>query len=297
MRHSVRRRITFGMVFLFLIILLLSVFSGYYMNKLSGKTSAILKENYLSVVYARDMSENLMNIDREITTSYMKKIPPDTVRISDEMSRFSKSLADEKNNITEPGEDQLVSGIETGYKIYSDSLLHIIRSKGLPSSMVFLQNKSASLNQELLQLSQMNGRAIELKTDDAKASANSALTKMTILASICFLIGMSYTFSFGSYFNRRIYQLHNGIKQIVESNFDQHLFFEGQRDEFYEISVVFNEMVDKLKENERKLSLTLPSRTEKNLINKDLDELKELQLRIKTLERETIALLSKFEKK
>ena len=132
MRHSVRRRITFGMVFLFLIILLLSVFSGYYMNKLSGKTSAILKENYLSVVYARDMSENLMNIDREITTSYMKKIPPDTVRISDEMSRFSKSLADEKNNITEPGEDQLVSGIETGYKIYSDSLLHIIRSKGLP---------------------------------------------------------------------------------------------------------------------------------------------------------------------
>jgi methyl-accepting chemotaxis protein len=297
MRHSVRRRITFGMIFLFLIILVLSIFSGYYMNKLSAKTSAILKENYLSVVYARDMTQGIMNIDRELTLAILKKFPPDTIRIMDALNHFGKSLADEKNNITEPGEDRLVADIESVYLVYRDSLLHILRSPGLPSGMIFLQNNSAGLNQELLQLSEMNGRAIELKTDDAKASANSALTKMTILASLCFLIGMSYTFSFGSYFNRRIYQLHNGIKRIVESNFDQHLFFEGQRDEFYEISVVFNEMVDKLKENERKLSLTLPSRAEKNLSTKDLDELKELHSRIKTMERETIALLSKFEKK
>jgi ABC-type multidrug transport system fused ATPase/permease subunit len=297
MKHSVRRRITFGMIFLFLIILVLSVFSGYYMNKLSGKTSAILKENYLSVVYARDMSQDILNIDREITTSFLKKITPDTVRISDALNRFGKSLVDEKNNITEPGEDLLVADIETGYKVYRDSLLHIMRLPGSPASIVFLQNKSASLNQELLQLSQMNGRAIELKTDDAKASANSALTIMTILASICFLIGMSYTFSFGSYFNRRIYQLHDGIKQIVESNFNQHLFFEGQRDEFYEISVVFNEMADKLKENERKLSLNLPLKTEIKLNDKDLEDLKEMLLRIKTLEGEAAILISKIEKK
>jgi methyl-accepting chemotaxis protein len=297
MRHSVRRRITFGMIFLFLIILVLSVFSGYYLNKLSGKTRAIHKENYLSVVYARDMTEYMMNIDRELIISFLKKIKPDTSRITDALNHFGKSLADEKNNITEPGEDRLVSDIETGYMEYRDSLFHYMRLLGSPSGLVFLQNKSGSLNQELLQLSQLNGKAIEVKTDDAKASANSALTKMTILASLCFLIGMSYTFSFASYFNRRIYQLHNGIKQIVANKFDQRLFFEGQRDEFYEISVVFNEMVDKLKENEQKLSLNLPSKAEKNLSNKDSDELKELLLKIKTMEKETMALLSKFEKK
>jgi two-component system, NtrC family, sensor histidine kinase KinB len=296
MRHSVRRRITFGMIFLFLIILVLSVFSGYYMNKLSGKTSAILKENYLSVVYARDMSESLMNMDRELTTSYLKKVTPDTVMISGALDRFSKSLAYEKNNITESGEGELVAEIEAGYKIYKDSLMHIMKFSGSPSGLVYLQNKSAGLNQELLQLSQMNGKAIELKTDDAKASANSALTKMTILASICFLIGMSYTFSFGSYFNQRIYQLHNGIKQIVASNFNQHLFFEGQRDEFYEISVVFNEMADKLKENERKLSLTLPSVQDKKSITTELDELKKMVSKIKLLESEAEGLISRIEK-
>ena len=46
-------------------------------------------------------------------------------------------------------------------------------------------------------------------------------------------------------------QMYNGIKQIVSSNFDQHLFFDG-KDEFYEISLVFNEMAEKLKKNEQK---------------------------------------------
>ena len=82
---------------------------------------------------------------------------------------------------------------------------------------------------------------------------------MTILASICFLIGMSFTFSFASYFNQRFFQLYNGIKEIVSSNFDQHLYFDGN-DEFYEISLVFNEMADKLKKNKKKMSVTLHER-------------------------------------
>ena len=122
--------------------------------------------------------------------------------------------------------------------------------------MIYLQNKSGDLNQQLLLLSQMNGKAIEVKTDDAKASSKSALTQMTILATLCFLIGMSFTFSFASYFNQRFFQLYNGIKEIVSSNFNQRLFFDG-KDEFYEISLVLNEMADKLKKNKKQMSLTL----------------------------------------
>ena len=117
------------------------------------------------------------------------------------------------------------------------------------TGLLYLQNKSGDLYQKLLLLSQMNGNAIEMKTDDAKASSKSALTQMTILASLCFLIGMSFTFSFSSYFNQRFFQLYNGIKEIVSSNFDQHLYYDG-KDEFYEISLVFNEMADKLKKND-----------------------------------------------
>jgi methyl-accepting chemotaxis protein len=296
MKQSIRTRFTLGMIFLFIIILVLSVFSGYYLNKLSNKTSAILKENYLSVVYAREISEGIMNINQEITNCFLTKRNPDSLRIAKEVSVINKSLLSEENNITEPGEDKLVSDIETGYTEYRDSVLKFIKSPSSIAGMLYLQNKSGNLYQQLLLLSQMNGKALEIKTDDAKDSSKSALTKMTILATICFLIGMSFTFSFASYFNHRFFQLYNGIKEIVSSNFDQRLFFYG-KDEFYEISLVINEMAEKLKQNKQKMSVTLQEDFGKDISSKDIEDLKKMLFHIKSMEEQAAALLSKFEKK
>jgi methyl-accepting chemotaxis protein len=284
------------MIFLFLIILVLAVFSGYYINKLSNKTSAILKENYLSVVYAREMSEGITNINQEIITSFLTKRNSDSLKIAKELIFINQSLSSEKSNITEPGEDKLVSGIETGYVEYRDSVLKYIKSPKSISGLLYLQNKSGDLFQQLLVLSQMNGKALEVKTDDAKSSSKNALTRMTILATLCFLIGMSFTFSFASYFNQRFFQLYNGIKAMVSSNFDQRLFFEG-KDEFFEISLVLNEMADKLKTNKQKMSVTLQEDFGKEINSNDIQELKKMLFQMKSLEEHAAALISRLEKK
>ena len=284
------------MIFLFIIISVLAVFSGYYLNKLSSKTSAILKENYLSVVYAREMSEGLMNINQEITTSFLTKRVHDSLKIAKELKQINQSLLSEKNNITEPGEDKLVSGIEADYIEYRDSLQTIIKSPKSAAGLFYLQNKSGNLYQQLSLLSQMNGKALEVKTDDAKASSQSALTKMTILATMCFLIGMSFAFSFAAYFNRRFFQLYHGLKEIVSSDFNQRLYFDGN-DEFSEISVVVNEMADNIKKNKQKMSVTLQKESIEDINPNDIEELKKMLFRLKTTEEQAAALISKFEKK
>ena len=266
------------------------------MNKLSNKTSAILKENYLSIVYAREMSEGIMNINQEITKGFLSNSLPDSIRITSEISLINKSLISEKNNITEPGEDKLVSDIEADFIKYRDSALKLKRTPKSDENILSLQNESGVLFQQLSLLSQMNGKALEVKTDDAKASSKSALTQMTILATMCFLIGMSFTFSFASYFNRRFFQLYYGIKEIVSSNFDERLYFDG-KDEFYEISLVINEMAEKLKKNKQKLSVNLLDDQIKDLTYNDVDELKKMLFRLKTMEEQAAALISKFEKK
>jgi two-component system, NtrC family, sensor histidine kinase KinB len=296
MKDSIRTRFTLGMIFLFLIILVLAVFSGYYMNKLSTKTSAILKENYLSVVYAREITEGIMKINQEVTTSFLMNRNVDTLKISKEHNFINRSIASEKNNITEPGEDKLVSGIETGYSEYRDSVSEFIKRKKSTAGMLYLQNKSGDLYQQLLVLSQMNGKALEVKTDDAKISSKSALTRMTVLATLCFLIGMSFTFSFTSYFNQRFFQLYNGIKTMVSSNFSQRLFFDG-KDEFYEISLVFNEMADKIKSYNNKMSVTLHENVAKDININDVEELKKMLFQMKSLEEHAAALISRLEKK
>lgn len=296
MKTSIRMKFTLGMVFIFIIILVLLVFSGFYLNKLSNKTSAILKENYLSVVYAREMSEGLMNINQEITTSFLAGRNLDSQIIQKELGTIDKSLQFEKGNITEPGEDKLVVDIETGFVGYRDSIVKFMGSTPSADRILYFQKRLGFLSQQLVLLSQMNGKAIEAKTDDAKVSSKNALTGMTILGSFCFLIAVSFIYSFASYFNERFFQLYNGIKEIVASNYGQRLYFDGT-DEFYEISLVFNEMAEKLHEGNQKKSVTLAEDFENDTSSDDLWELKTVLARMKSIEEQAEEVISKLENK
>ncbi|MFA6947319.1 MAG: hypothetical protein WC220_15605, partial [Pedobacter sp.] len=200
MKKSIRTKISIGLAFLFLIILVLSIFSGYYLNRLSNKTSAILKENFLSVVYAREMSENLTNINQEFLNSFLMNNKPDSVFIKNELILCSDILESAKNNITEEGEAVLLKDIEIEFTEFRDSVYKVSDSIKSVDNLHYLQKKYGSLYEKLGLLSQMNGKAIETKTDDAKAFSKKATTQMTILGTICFLIALSFTYSFGTYY-------------------------------------------------------------------------------------------------
>lgn len=294
MKTSIRTKFILGMVFLFIIILVLLGFSAFYLNKLSTKTGAILKENYVSVVYAREMSKGLTNINQELTTSFLMNRTVDSLSVNNELSSVSQMLQLEINNITEPGEDKLAANIGNGIKEYRHSVANYIKSPGQVELVLELQKDFVTLNQQLEVLSQMNGKAIEVKSDDAKVSAKKALAQMTILGSLCFLIAFSFIYSFAAYFNERFSQLFNGIKEIVSNNFGQRLYFEGT-DEFYEISLVFNEMAEKLHESNPKMSVPLADDFENDTSSDDLWELKTVLARMKSLEEQAKDVISKIE--
>lgn len=293
MKLSIRSKFSFGMVFL-LIILALSIFSAYYMNKLSKEAGSILKENYLSVVYAREMAGSLTNINQEITKSYLAKTNLDNSFIKTELSNIDKSFQFEKNNITEPGEDKLVSGIETGLKEYRDLVVKYIESPQSDTSIFDLQKIFGNLNQQLLLLSQMNGKAIEVKTDNNKISSQDALTQMTIIAILCFIIALFYSYSFSSYSNVRFLKLYNGIKEVVSSNYEKRLYIDG-KDEIHEMSLVFNEMARKIYENKPELYVPLLADSENAASFEDIKELKSVLNRIKSIEEQAVELITKLE--
>ena len=281
------------MVFL-VIILALSIFSAYYMNKLSNETGAILKENYLSVVYAREISGSLTDINQEITKGFLTNKRSDSLFIKQEFSIIHKSLESEKNNITEPGEGKLVSDLESEINEYHVSVAEFSKSPQPASNLLNLQKKFGVLYQQLLQLSQMNGKAIEVKTNDTKVSSQDAVTQMSILATLCFIIALFYSYSFSSYSNERFSQLYNGIKEMVSGNFMNRLDLEGT-DKFYEISLVFNQMAEQLNENRQKMALTLETDLERAYALSEIQELKSVLLRIKNIEEQAEVLIAKLE--
>jgi NtrC-family two-component system sensor histidine kinase KinB len=293
MKLSIRTKFTLAMIILFLIILVLTVFSGYYLNRMSKKTSAILKENYLSIVYAREMSEGIMNVNQEIASCFVSNRNPDSLRIKKELSLIDKSLESEKNNITSPGEDKLVSVIETNYSEYRDNVIKSMNLQESADKILYLQNKSSDLFKQLVLLSQMNGKSIEVKTDDAKIYAKKASVQMSIIGTLCFIIALSLTFNYGSYFNERFHQLHKGIKELASSNYGQRLYFD-EGDEFSDIALVFNKMAEKLNENVQNKPIPIKEDSEKGIILHDVQELKEILSRMKIIEEQVSSLISKF---
>jgi methyl-accepting chemotaxis protein len=161
------------------------------------------------------------------------------------------------------------------------------------SKIIYLQKMFADLNQQLMLLSQMNEKAIELKTNDAKVSAKKALGLMTIVGSFCFLIALTFTYNFASYFSGRFFQLHNGIKELGLSNYGQRLHFEG-KDEFYEIALVFNEMAEKLHENLQIKPVIDKKDIVKEINLNDIEELKRILAQIKIIEKQAGDLITKF---
>jgi methyl-accepting chemotaxis protein len=297
MKTSIRsKRFTMGMVIFLVSILILSVSSAYYLNRLSMKTSAILKENHYSVVYAQDMSDVLITINRGIINSFLTNKSIDTTIINREFIMFDKSLRLERNNITEVGEDQLVSGIETNYNSFHNSVAEFLGSPDQVIKVLNLQEKTDTLYQKLLLLAKMNEKAIEGKTDDAKISAKKATIQMTFIGTLCFLIAYGFTFMFASYFNQRFYRLFDGIKEMVSDNYRSRLYLDGN-DELTEISLAFNEMAEKINTNKQKMSVTLHEDLGKDKSTDDIDELKKMLLQIRNMEEKAEAMLSRLEKK
>lgn len=296
MKVSIRTRFTIGMLFFFIIIAVISIMSAYYMKRLSDKSDSLLKENHLSVIFARDMAEELTILNQEISRSFLTDTYPDSALIVKASGAFNKTLQLEKNNITEAGEDELVSRIESGFNEY----LHNI--KGLGKILVSkeetgaLQTQFHNLYQQTMLLSQMNDQAIARKADDVKKTSEKGFLLVTTWASVCFLIALSFTFNFAAYYNERFKVLYDGIKAIGSGHYNHRMSFVG-KDEFYEISEVFNDMAQKLNEIKQNVRGHFNEEKVMESTMTQVEELKRVLEQMHGMEKRALDLMSKLENK
>jgi nitrate/nitrite-specific signal transduction histidine kinase len=90
--------------------------------------------------------------------------------------------------------------------------------------------------------------------------------------------------------------LYNGIKEIGAKNYDQRLYFEGE-DEFYDISLVFNEMAQNLDENAKSSKVNFQEEFEREISLNQIQELKRILEQMQGVEERAIDLIAKLENK
>ncbi|MCC8424373.1 ATP-binding protein [Mucilaginibacter sp. UR6-11] len=218
---KVKNKLRLGFGFLFVIVLFFGLISLFYINEISNSAKVILKDNYESLNFTRDMRTILDNEDLPLRPEAAKQ--------------FNIQLVKEENNITEAGE--------------------LTQVKGLRNAFNQLQNKAAAVPQlklaerdarkYLRAIDMVNMRAIVIKNDKAHESVKNASIFLGLAGTFTFLVLFSFSINFPGIISDPLNSLLDGIREIARKNYSQRIHFD-KHDEFAEVANAFNDMAARL---------------------------------------------------
>jgi len=222
---TIKNKLRAGIGFLFILSLLCCGLSIYFLNRLAADATGILKDNYISVQYAKNMGSAL-----DATAGPLNAVQEKVIE---------KNLVKQEHNITERGEQQLTDSVRSQYEQLKLEKTDKDKNEQLRSE----------LRKSLYGVMQVNMSAIEHKDALATATSKRATVLVAFVGSFLFLVAFSFVVNFPGYIANPIKELTELIKEVSKRNYHQRLDFKSN-DEFGELAQAFNNMTDKLDEFE-----------------------------------------------
>lgn len=221
MAIKLKTKVALGGLFLFLLLILVGAVSFFYFNRLTQDSREIVKDNYETLNYSRDMLKEMEALSgADSTAAFMG---------------FEKNLQAQENNITEPGEKELTISLRNHFTG--------MRKSGMADSLATL------IRTDISAIMMVNLQAINKKNMAVQASAQRAKTIILICLTVCLLLGFTFLFNFPSLVASPVATLTQSIKAIANKNYSERVHL-NRKDEFGELANAFNSMAEKLDEYE-----------------------------------------------
>lgn len=221
MAIKLKNKIALGGIFLFTLLILVGAVSFFYFHRLAEDSKEIVKDNYETLNYSREMMLDLETVNSKDSMVAIKK--------------FELNLQAQENNITEPGEKEMTVSLRKHF--------NVLKQHGGADSL------SALIRKDISAIMQVNLRAIDNKNQAVQASAQRAKTIITVCLTVCLLLGFTFLFNFPFLVASPIASLTEGIKAIANKNYRQRIHL-NRKDEFGELADAFNTMAERLDEYE-----------------------------------------------
>ncbi|MGD0552173.1 MAG: hypothetical protein ABSB25_05920 [Sedimentisphaerales bacterium] len=217
-----KTKLSIGLGFLFAIIFALAFFCSYYVDKLSEEADSILKNNYDSIVYSKNMLSALDDTRTSISSTIFN--PGDSKKLSDyyshlfETSRtdFEKNLKAENNNITEIHEKDYVDTLNRDYAVYMNLCDKVKNGLGT-TSMYFNEVLPCyeKLKQSILSIDDLNMEAVVRKNLITKQQSANVKTHMSVTAALCAILAFGYFWYFPFYVSNAVSYLSKRITELL----------------------------------------------------------------------------------
>ena len=251
---KIKIKLISGIVFLFAEFLIVSLFSLFYIYKISQQNNLITKDNNLSIGYAENMLQSIDKInDIKASSIFNPHYLLNESEFSGLLMMFEKNLISEENNITETGEREIANSVRVNFGKFKTLLSESVGTSVNDKPNFYYTNLLPTINEikfALFSISDVNMNAIVRKNVKANETAKHSYIVLSIVASICFLVFFTFIFSFPKYIAEPIEILAKSVTEIANKNFESRVHF-STNDEFGQISKAFNEIAAKLEEYEK----------------------------------------------
>ena len=215
---KIKTQLTLGIGLLFSLIILLSIVGIQKINGLSKDTENILKENYNTLNYCRNMLDILNEAQEKKENTF---------------GVFSEYLHKQRQNSTEIGESELNNRLTYYFARWKSDYQDTMAIRQIHST--------------IHQLMKLNMTGIERKSDLAEKNAKNAIIWIASIGSFCVLIGLGLFLDLPKRITKPILSLSESIKQIASQNYSQRVYL-NRKDEFGDLASTFNTMAEKLQE-------------------------------------------------
>lgn len=236
---KIKTKLNLGVGLLFILIIVLSLVSAYYIFSIKKDTQNILKANYETLEYSRNMLSSLDEIAKD---------EPKAILL------FETNLKKQLANITEEGEDKVTYNLQKNFQLLEKNRTD--------------ETIKAQIRQDIFEIMKLNMNAIKVKSDIAKLTAETANLWIAVVGTLCFLIAFNLLVNLPNNIANPIKELTGSIKEIANRNYSERVHFQNHN-EYGDLAKSFNSMAEKLEEysNSSLHKLTFEKKRLETLIN------------------------------
>jgi len=247
---KIKTKVSLGIFILAALIIAQGIVFNIFIYKFSAASDQILKDNYTSLGYGKEMLNALDKIQKYfliLNLDGVDEAKGSEIDMTESKKLFESRLNAEENNITEKGERELVQRLSSDYEVYithlgnAKNILNRSSESYLPK-LVLLQGQ---VRKDVVDIMNLNMHAITVKNDLAKATSKQAILYTSILEVLALFITLPVLFLFPSYIANPIREIKDRIREIANRNYNQKIAIH-RRDEIGELAEEFNKMTEKL---------------------------------------------------
>ncbi len=217
-KMKIKTKLNLSVGLLFLLIIILTLVSAFSVFSIKKDTQNILKANYNTLEYSRNM---LLALE-QINTNENKAI-----------AIFESNLKLQNTNVTEAGEGRETANLQK-------SFLELEKNRNSEK----LKNE---IRQEIFEIMKLNMNAIKNKSDLAQHTAEIANLWIAVVGTFCFLIAFNLLVNLPNNIANPIKELTSSIKEIANRNYKERVNFMNHN-EYGDLAKSFNSMAQKLEE-------------------------------------------------